>query len=255
MFIQLYLDSWNYKKLSGTIVPNCKKCRSERIIKDGKYKEFQQYKCKDCGFRFSFTSDLPKRRFNSRIIEFAVNMYISTGISLRTIAKKIYKFFKTKVSCMTIARWINAFKMPESNEEIGNSWHADETAIRIKGKIYWLWLVTDRKTRRIISWHLGNRTYEDARIIMLKAKEKAGIPAIITTDGLWEYIRIIRKIFWKDTIHYRVVRAAFGPNSVIERLNREIKRRTKWFSTFQSFESAKYFIENWVNNYNTEKVT
>ena len=51
MFIQLYLDSWNYKKLSGTIVPNCKKCRSERIIKDGKYKEFQQYRCKDCEFK------------------------------------------------------------------------------------------------------------------------------------------------------------------------------------------------------------
>lgn len=255
MKIQLYLDSWNYKKLMGSIIPNCKKCKSEKLRRDGKYGEFQQYKCKDCGFRFSFTSDLPRRRFNSKIIEFAVNMYISTGMSLRTIAKKIYKFFKTKVSCMTIARWIREFKITYIDEEIGNSWHADETAIRIKGKIYWLWLVTDRKTRKIISWHLGDRSYECARIVLLKAKKKAGIPTVITTDGLWDYIRAIRKLFWKDTIHYRVIGAAFGPNSVLERLNREVKRRIKWFSTFQSFECANHFLENWVNNYNTEKVT
>ena len=49
--------------------------------------------------------------------------------------------------------------------------------------------------------------------------------------------------------------AVFESNSIIEKLNQKIKRKTKWFSTFYSFESAKYFIENWANNYNAEKST
>ena len=147
MLIQLFLDSYSYKKLLGTLVPNCKKCGSDRLRKDGKYKEFQQYKCKNCGFRFSFTSDLPKRRTNSKIINFAINLYITTGISLRKLAKKIWKFFKVKISYEAIRLWIKAFKSSEItlNEDV--LWHADETSLRIKGKIHWLWYYTTCKKR------------------------------------------------------------------------------------------------------------
>ena len=257
MQIQLYLTSYIYKKLLGTIVPNCKKCKCTRLKKDGWYKIFQQYKCKNCGFRFSFTSDLPRRRFNSKIIDFAVNFYVTTGISLRKLAKKIFKFFKIKISHESIRQWIKTFKKAEVNPEIGLIWHADERSVKIKGNIYWLWLVMDRKTRTIISWFFSRyRTYEDARAVMYKTKEKAGRPLTIVTDGLWEYIRAIRKTWgWRNNPHYRVVGAAFGPNSVIERLNREIKRRMKWFSTFQSKEGAINFIEQWINYYNMEKLT
>jgi len=257
MLIQLFLDSYSYKKLLGTLVPNCKKCGSDRLRKDGKYKEFQQYKCKNCGFRFSFTSDLPKRRTNSKIINFAINLYITTGISLRKLAKKIWKFFKVKISYEAIRLWIKAFKSSEItlNEDV--LWHADETSLRIKGKIHWLWLVINDDKRTIITWQISkDRDYETAKAVMLKAKEKAGIPGLIITDGLWEYIRAIKKVFgWRQKVQFRKVRAAFGPNSVIERLNREIKRRTKWFGTFQSLESANTFLREWIINYNTEKLT
>lgn len=258
MLVQLYLDSYSYKKLLGTLVPNCKKCGSDRLRKDGKYKQYQQYKCKDCNFRFSFTSDLPKRRFHSLIIDFAVNLYITTGISLRKLAKKIVKFFKTKISYRTIHNWIKAFPHDDKIcKEVGKMWHADETSIRIIGRVNWLWMVIDRQTMSILSWRLSKtRALEDAKAVMLEAREKYGNPEKITTDGLLEYIKAIKKVFgWRDKIHHRKIAAAFGPNSVIERLNREIKRRVKWFGTFQSFEDAEIFLEQWINNYNTEKFT
>jgi len=257
MLIQLYLDSYSYKKILGTLVPYCKKCCSDNLVKDGKYKSFQQYRCKDCGFRFSFTSDLPKRRFHSEIIEFAVNMYVTTGISLRKLAQKIWNFFKTKVSYKTIERWVRSFHRRELDIEVGNVWHADETYIKVAGNGHWLWIVMDRDTRTVISWHLSKtRAIEDAKKLMLEAKKKAGTPKKIITDGLFEYIKAIRKTFgWRAKVHSRHVRGAFGPNSLIERLNREIKRRYKWFGTFQSEEGAKNFIKQWINNYNTEKVT
>ena len=97
---------------------------------------------------------------------------------------------------------------------------------------------------------------EDAKQLMIEAKEKAGIPNLIITDGLAAYIKAIKKVFgWKRKVHHRKVAAAFGPNSIIERLNREVKRRIKWFSTFQSLECAEIFIQQWINNYNTEKLT
>jgi|SRR3989344_2235949 len=257
MEIQLLLDSYSYKKLSGTLVPDCKRCKGERIRKDGRYKEFQQYKCKDCNFRFSYTSDLPRRRFHSSIIEFAVNLYITTGISLRKLAKKILKFFKVKVSYRTIHDWIKLFHDEKIEVETGEVWHADETSIRIKRKVHWLWLVIDGKTKIILSWRLSKtRAYKDALAVMKEARNKFGKPNQIVTDGLLEYIRAIRKTFgWRKKIHFRMIGAAFGPNSVIERLNREIKRRTKWFGTFQSLESAEEFLKHWISNYNTEKFT
>lgn len=258
MLIQLYLDSYRYKKLLGTIVPQCKRCGSRRLRKDGKYRIFQQYKCRECGFRFSFTSDLPKRRFHSSIIEFAVNLYVTTGISLRKLAKKILKFFKTRVSYKTIHNWIKTFSPNEEKcKEVGKVWHADETSIRIKGKVNWLWLVIDRQTMIILSWRLSKtRALEDAKAVMLETKEKYGSPDKITTDGLLEYIKAIRKTFgWRKKVHDRHIAAAFGPNSVIERLNKEIKRRVKWFGTFQSEKSAKIFLKQWISNYNTDKVT
>ena len=91
-----------------------------------------------------------------------------------------------------------------------------------------------------------------------KAKKIAGIPELIITDGLYDYIEGIRKVFGgrlRRKIHIRKVGAAFGLNSIIERLNREIKRRIKWFGSFQSLERARIFIERWVEAYNTQKFT
>tara|TARA_Y100000310_G_scaffold167875_1_gene167855 strand:+ start:207 stop:980 length:774 start_codon:yes stop_codon:yes gene_type:complete len=257
MQIQLFLNSYSYKKLSGTLVPDCKRCESDKLRKDGKYKEFQQYKCKDCGFRFTYTSDLPKKRFHSSIIDFAVGMYITTGISLRRLARKIWKYFKTKVSYRTIHHWINEHKAEKVIVNSSRVWNADETSIRIKGKVHWLWLVIDRDNRSVLSWRLSRtRAYEDALAVMKEAKEGYGKPDMIITDGLLEYIRAIRKVFgWRQKVHYRKIKAAFGPNSILERLNREIKRRIRWFGTFQSFECAEEFINKWISDYNTGKVT
>ena len=33
-------------------MPNCKNCKSDKIIKAGKSGEKQRYKCKECGYHF-----------------------------------------------------------------------------------------------------------------------------------------------------------------------------------------------------------
>jgi transposase-like protein len=258
MLIQTDLYNFSYK--IGTLVPWCKKCGARKIHKDGLCGEKQQYECELCGFRFVWNSDLPRRSFFSNVIAFAVEMYVEVGISLRTLAKKLKKFFNVKVSHETIRQWIKIYEKPISRREIAIStrWHADETYIKIKGKGHWLWIVRCRETSQVLSWHISEiHTYEDAKKVMQDALDVAGKrPEEIITDGLWQYPAAIYKVMgwnWREHKKRHIVDNGIGKNWFIERLNREVKRRIKWFSTFQSLEGAKIFFSVWFYHFNQSR--
>ncbi len=254
--LQTDLYSFSYK--TGTLVPWCKKCGKQNFFRDGKTNYGQQlYKCKSCGFRFVWCSDLPHKRFFTNVIIFAVELYVETGISLRTLAKKMKKFFNVKVSYETIRQWIKIYEQPISAREIviSTRWHADETYIKIKGIGHWLWIVRCRETGNVLSWRITKgRFFKDAKGLMQDALNVAGIrPESITTDGLYQYAAAIKKVMgwhWREYRKRHIVDSGIGKNWFIERLNREIKRRVKWFSSFQSLEGAKTFFSVWFNHLN-----
>jgi transposase len=39
-------------KVEGAIVCECKNCKSEKLVKSGKVRGLQRYKCKECGYHF-----------------------------------------------------------------------------------------------------------------------------------------------------------------------------------------------------------
>jgi len=256
MEIQTDLNSFSYKM--GTLVHWCKRCGAQNFWRNGKSLKNQQiYKCKSCGFRFVWCSDLPNRRFFSNIISFAVEMYIEVGISLRKLAAKIKKFFQISVSHETIRQWIRIYKKSISRREVpvATHWHADETYIKIKGVGYWLWIVRCRETSMVLSWRITKgRFFEDAKKLMQDALNVAGTrPKSITTDGLYQYAAAIKKVMgwhWREYRKRHIIDSGIGKNWFIERLNREIKRRIKWFSSFQSLDGAKTFFSVWFRSFN-----
>jgi transposase-like protein len=251
-------DLYSFSNKTGTLVPWCKQCGEQNFWLNGKSEKNQQiYKCKSCKFRFVWCSDLPKKRFFTNIISFAVEMYVETGISLRTLARKLKKFFHVKVSHETIRQWIKIYEKPISPREIvvSTHWHADETYIKIKGVGHWLWIVRCRETGNVLSWRITKgRFFKDAKKLMQDALNVAGTrPESITTDGLYQYAAAIKKVMgWKWNIYREkhIIDSGIGKNWFIERLNREIKRRIKWFSTFQSVEGAKTFFSVWFHHLN-----
>lgn len=259
--IQTDLYSFSYKK--GSVVPSCKRCGEQNFYRNGKNKKgFQRYKCKKCGFRFVWTSDLPRRNFFSNVISFAVEMYITAGIGLRTLADKMERFFKIKISHEGIRQWVLASKKAISRREIAlpTTWHADETYIKIKGRGFWLWVVYCRDTKKVLAWHISKlRSFNDAKIVLRNALEVAGErPQKIITDGLYQYAAAIKKVIgwhWQVQKENHIIDSGIGKNAVIERLNREIKRRIKWFSTFQSLKCAKVFFSLWFYHHNTLNLT
>ena len=51
-----------------------------------------------------------------------------------------------------------------------------------------------------------------------------------------------------------IVSRGIGKNWFIKKLNREVKWRIKWFSTFQNIKGAKAFFAMWFYNFNKRKL-
>ena len=91
-------------------------------------------------------------------------------------------------------------------------------------------------------------------LFLQKAKQVAGgRPERIITDGLYQYDGAIKKVtgwHWRVYRKNRIKDSGIGKNAVLERVNREIKRRIKWFSTFQSLEGARSFLNLFFHYHN-----
>ncbi len=262
--IQTDLSSFSYKK--GSLVPSCKRCGAQRFYRNGKNMQgITRYRCRDCGMRFVWTSDLPKRHFFSHIMSFAIELYTSLrrAASLRGIADLLKQVFNINVTYEAIRQWILAASKNFYRREINTSfiWHADETYIKIQGRGYWLWIVYGHDTKQIIAWHLSKtRLLPDAISVMrlAYANNKFIRPEKITTDGLWQYPVAIYKTLgwnWKEHKQHHIIDSGIGKNAFVERLNKEVKRRVKWFSTFQSVEGALAFFGLWFYHYNQRNAT
>jgi len=261
--LQTDLSSFSYKK--GSLTPFCKRCGADHFHRNGKNKQgIQRYKCRKCGFRFVFTSDLPRRNFFSPIMNFAIELYTSQRMaaSLRGIVKILKKAFNIKISYEGVRQWIiNSAKSIDDKCIPTKTWHIDETYIKIKGMGYWLWIVRCKESGHVIAWEIS-RTHllKDAKAVLRKAMNQTkGIrPKKIITDGLWQYPVAIHKEVgwaWREQRRRHIIDSGIGKNYFIERLNREIKRRLKWFSTFQALASAKAFFGLWFYHHNTQYLT
>jgi transposase-like protein len=260
--LQTDLYSFSYKK--GSLVPSCKKCGVQSFYRDGKNKiGIQRYKCKSCGFRFVWTSDLPRRKNFSSIMVFAVEIYTSQKMaaSLRGIAKILKNAFDVQVCYETVRKWVlNASSILKENGFSTETWHIDETYIKIKGRGHWLWIVRCRESGNVIAWHLSKKhLLKDAIALLKMAKNCSGFnPERIITDGLWQYPVAIYKVMgwnWKEHEKRHIVDSGIGKNAFIERLNKEIKRRIRWFGSFQALSGAKAFFGLWFYHHNTLLLT
>jgi transposase-like protein len=194
-------------------------------------------------------------------MSFAVELYTSLrkGISLRGIPTILQRAFGVEVSYEAIRQWVLAAEHPICHREPrATTWHVDETYIKIKGVGHWLWIVYCADTREVLGWHISkNRTLPEAKAVLKQALEVAGArPTQIITDGLWQYPVAIKKIIgwnWREQKRRHMIDSGIGKNALIERLNREVKRRIKWFSTFQSLSGALAFFGLWFYHFNQSR--
>jgi transposase-like protein len=241
----------------------CKYCNSENVVKNGSAKGEPIFKCKDCGHRFTYGSDFPRMRIQSRIISSSIDMYFE-GLSVRKIQTQIKKLFGVDVSQMAVWKWIMKYSKLVSkyvetlSPQLLGIYHVDETAIKCKGVQKWFWEIIDEQTKFLVASHLsGSRTTEDAIQLFEKslkiAKRK---PISIYCDGLPAYLdsynhvfRTLKKEGRPELIRKVGIRNIHNQNPV-ERLHTTLKDRLRPARGLKDEETVRTLLEGWVVHYN-----
>ena len=174
------------------------------------------------------------------------------------------RFFGITVSYEGIRQWILAGeKLNFIDDEVyeTKTWHVDETYIKIKGEGFWLWIVYCPEIKKVLAWHISKkRLFKEAKEVLRKALDKTGgvKPEKIVTDGLYQYDAAIKKVIgwnWRVQKECHIKDSGIGKNAILERVNREVKRRVKWFSTFQALEGARAFFAMFFYHLNRKRST
>jgi IS1 family transposase/transposase-like protein len=144
--IKIYLrHNCPIENRGGQVMPECKNCKSEKVVKSGKIRGKQRYKCKECGYNFV----IGDARTNDKIV------------ALKALCVLLYSLGKASYNMMgklfgrnrsLIYRWIRDAGLNMDEPVVG-----DEITQTVKKKKLWLIKALDRGSRRTIAWVLGGR--------------------------------------------------------------------------------------------------
>lgn len=233
----------------------CPQCKSECIIKNGSiHSGKQKYRCKSCGRQFVENStkhyiDERDRQLIERLLLERISLrgiVRSTGISQKSVQRHVNQIYAQ-------TPWhVKLSEEPKGGIDLAIL-EADElwSFVKSKENKVWVWLVIDRKTRRIVSCHFGNRTRESARKLWSKLPKVCRDSATCYTD-FWEaYEQVIPEN------QHRPVSKDSGETNHIERFNNTLRQRVsrlvrKGLSFSKSFFNHCSAIWYFIHHYNAQ---
>ena len=236
----------------------CKLCGSKNVVKYGTFRGMQYWWCKTCRRKFADNDALPDMRTPVEQVGSALNMYYE-GLSLAAIRRHLDQMHGNIPSRSTVYEWLTDFtelaveKAKDYKPNVGDTWVADETMLKINGKWTWFWDIIDARTRFLLASHISTtRGAKDARKLMEKAAERAGkTPKTVVTDKLSAYLDGIELAFGADTRHvqskpFTVVQST----NLIERFHGTLKARTKVMRGIKTLPTARVLTSGFLVFYN-----
>ena len=144
-------------KFTKTMTVNCPYCKSESVIKWGKQKGNQRYRCKGCDKSFTDTGAVGGRRVPAEQIGAAVRMFYS-GMSYKQIGENMADMYDIpEPSKQTIYAWVRDYTdkasdaMDSYKAKTGQHWVADESSVDVGGEQMWIWNIMDEESRYILA--------------------------------------------------------------------------------------------------------
>ena len=246
----------------------CLHCNSKNVKRNGKYKSYQKFRCKDCSKQFSERSFsfFCRHRYPEEVIRNAILfcMFVST----RNAVFLLLETLQFKPSHVAAFNWAKKFAFlatsMNSSMSFSNIWHVDEKFIKVRGSkdpFAYLWVVIDDKNS-IIAVHVSEeRDIIGATTVLKKARQIAGKPPdVLVSDGLQAYKKSCRKVFGRITkhavSHFQSTKFMHNgryyilSNNRIESLNSKINLWYKKFRGFKRMDSANLWCEMWKFFYN-----
>lgn len=250
----------------------CIYCNSLLTVKNGySEKGVQRYKCNDCKKRFCEKGIFARMRFPKEVITNALFLRLYP-LSTRNVKRILRKLNYIKVSHVSIYNWIMKFAshlckfaniFPLNFSKV---WHVDEKFIKVrrpnrkrKKEFAYLWIVSDNKNN-ILSTHVSfSRDIINAKIVLLKAKQRAGFnPDILVSDGLQSYKKAVKKILGCRHViaHFKAQNIIHNKkwyklsNNRAESINRFYALWLHACKGFKRLDNANLWIEFFTINYN-----
>jgi len=191
-----YIATWDSPNrrtiLKATYVDfRCKLCNSEDIVKYGRFRGMQYWWCKSCRRKFADNEALPQMKTPMYQVASTLRMYYE-GMSLNSIRRHLDQIHGNYPSNSTLYDWITRFTESAIKGtstyklNVGDTWVADETVIRVEKKNIFIWDIMDTRTRFLLASHVSpTRTARDARELIEQAFNKTGkLPKLIYADML-----------------------------------------------------------------------
>lgn len=247
----------------------CIACHSRHVKKNGFYKSYQSYKCKDCERQFSKRSFsfFFRCRFPEEVIQVAILLYFF--VSTRNVAFLVREMRIAKFSHQSVYNWSKKFAMlvkkHKKKASYGNIWHVDEKFIKARNRkdkhgnvmFSYLWVILDY-LNRIIATHVSHeRDIVSATEALMKAVSRAEKPPdIIVSDGLPAYIKACKKVFGRKTKHvtrhFKSEAVVCGgeiiylSNNRLESFNSKINLWYKKHRGFKKLDTADMWCESFA---------
>ena len=189
----------------------------------------------------------------------AVEMYFD-GLSYRKTAGNMDQFFGQDTDPTAVYRWVRDLSKKADDVlrpmkvDTGNVCVADEVAVKVGGKRYWLFNVMDSDTRFLLSAYLSpTRTTRAAAAAMAMARQGSNNPPRqLKTDGLASYRDAMPRAFPTHPVKHVVakgIRAQIN-NNLSERLQGTIRDRDKTLRGLKARESGQAYVDGLVTHYN-----
>jgi putative transposase len=261
----MYQDYQNIETTEGKhlmrvpyIEPVCKYCGSKNIIKWGHYHGRQRLFCKDCQRKFADNGALPEQQAPTEQVGAAIGMFYE-GQSLTSVCRSLNQIYGSYPSDSTIYRWVSRYtnqavkEAKEYHPKVSDTWHVDETVLKIGGRNVWFYDVEDDQTRFLLASHIAtSRQLGDARLVLKRAEIKAGKkPKVVISDSLNSYPQAIGDVFGADVQHIKYKGLTKDPNNnILERFHGTLKDRTKVMRGLKDLETARLVTDGWLIYYN-----
>lgn len=124
------------------------------------------------------------------------------------------------------------------------TWHLDEMATRIGGRLHWLWRAVDEYGQTLdVLLHERRDTEAAARFFRRLLGSAGGPPDRITTDKLGSYAAAIAQLPDLRSVEHVQVRSAMRCNNRVEQAHQPTRVRERVMRGFESAVSAQQFLD------------
>ena len=189
-------------------------------------------------------------RFPPEVIAHAVRLYLRFALSFRDVEELLAER-GVQISYETVRRWVAKFGAHYAEElrrreaRAGRTWHLDEMATRVGGRLHWLWRAVDEHGQTLdvlVQAHRDTAAADRFFRRLLDATDGTA-PARITTDKLGSYAAALVRLPQLGGVEHLQVRSALRCNNRVEQAHQPTRVRERVMRGFKSAASAQRFLD------------